>query len=217
MADVRGRSPSVDAVRARVAGAGGDPDAVTIVAVVKGFDPDTARAAFAAGFADLGENRAAALTEKADALADLAVRWHFVGQVQRNKVAALAPLVTLWHGVDRLEEGEVIAAHRSGAAVLVQVNTTGEPQKGGCNPTATAGLVARLRRLDLDVRGLMTVGPFGAPEAARPAFRRLAALRADLGLAELSMGMSGDLEVAVEEGATILRVGTALFGPRSAP
>ncbi len=206
--------PSFEAVRRRITAVGGDPDAIRVVAVVKGFDVKVARAAVEAGFTDLGENRAGALVEKAASLGDLAVRWHFVGPVQRNKVAALAPHVDLWHGVDRLVEGRTIASHRPDAGVLVQVNTTGEPQKGGCAPDDTPDLVEGLRRLGLDVRGLMTIGPIGPPELARPAFRHLAALRAELGLAELSMGMSGDLEIAVEEGATIVRLGTALFGPR---
>jgi hypothetical protein len=214
MERVKVRVPSLETIRQRIRAAGADPDAVRVVAVAKGFDSEVARAAVGAGFIDLGENRAGPLLDKARALADLGVRWHFVGAVQRNKVGALAPHVTLWHGVDRLEEGRAIAAHRPGSAVLVQVNTTGEPQKAGCSPAATRALVEDLRRLDLDIQGLMTVGPIGPAEAARPAFRRLAALRADLGLAELSMGMSGDLEVAVEEGATIVRIGTALFGPR---
>lgn len=209
--------PSIAGIRRRIVDAGGDPDAVTVVAVVKGFDAETARAAATAGFSDLGENRSQALIEKAGALRDLSVRWHFVGEVQRRKVAALAPHIHLWHGVDRRDEGETIAAHRPGAAVLVQVNTTGEPQKGGCAPAEAGALVDALRHLDLDVRGLMTIGPAGPAEAARPAFRRLALVRRELGLAELSMGMSGDFEVAVQEGATIIRVGTALFGPRPQP
>ena len=91
---------------------------------------------------------------------------------------------------------------------------SGEPQKGGTDPDATAGLVARLRGLGLDVRGLMAIGPMGQPESARPGFRRLAELARQLGLTELSMGMSDDLEVAVEEGATMVRIGRSLFGDR---
>lgn len=207
-------TPPLSAVRARIAAAGGDLDKITIVAVVKGFEPGVARTAAAAGCRDLGENRAQDLVAKAGALTPLTVRWHFLGEVQRNKVAAIADHVHLWHSVDRIVEGEEIARRRPGAAVLTQVNTTGEPQKAGCAPDEAARLVAGLGKLGLEVRGLMTVGPIGPAEAARPAFRRLAQLGAELGLQELSMGMSGDLEVAVQEGATIVRVGTGLFGPR---
>jgi hypothetical protein len=209
LAVVRGR------IAAAAARAGRDPAAVTLVAVTKGFGPDVVRAAVAAGLHDLGESYAQELAAKADAVLH-ELRWHFVGRVQRNKVRAVAPLVHLWHAVDRDEVGETIARHAPGAAVLVQVNVTGEPQKGGCRPDDAPGLVARLAAGGLDVRGLMMVGPAGPAEGARAGFRLLAGLAGDLGLPELSMGMSGDLEVAVEEGATILRVGEALFGPRPA-
>lgn len=142
------------------------------------------------------------------------VRWHFIGRLQSNKVRKVAPYVHLWQSVDRLGLGEEIARRAPGAAVLVQVNSTGEATKGGCAPGELPGLVEALAGLGLDVRGLMTVGPLDEPEAARPAFRELRRLADGLGLAERSMGMSDDLEVAVEEGSTMVRVGSALFGPR---
>jgi uncharacterized pyridoxal phosphate-containing UPF0001 family protein len=120
----------------------------------------------------------------------------------------------LWEAVDRPAAGEAIARRHPGALVLVQVKVGDEPTKHGCPPAETPDLVARLRRLELDVRGLMAVAPAGEPESARPGFRRLAAMARDLGLGELSMGMTADLEVAVQEGATIVRIGRALFGPR---
>ena len=134
--------------------------------------------------------------------------------MQRNKVAALAPHVHLWQAVDRPAAGEAIARRQPGARVLVQVNVTGEPAKPGCPPADAPALVARLRGLTSTSRGLMAVGPAGDPKLARPGFRRLATLARQLGLAELSMGMSDDLEVAVQEGATMVRIGRALFGPR---
>ena len=210
-------APSVEAiavraerVRDRIARAGGRD--VQLVAVTKGFGPETAAAAVAAGLDDLGENYAQELAAKAGAAPR--ARWHFIGRLQRNKVNLVAPLVTTWHSVDRIALGRTIADRQPGGRVLVQVNTSGEVAKGGCDPAEAPGLVDALRRLDLDVVGLMTVGPLAEPEAARPGFRLLATMAGDLGLHELSMGMSGDLEVAVEEGATIVRVGTDLFGPR---
>jgi len=129
-------------------------------------------------------------------------------------VRHLAPYVALWHSVDRVEVGAEIAKRAPGAAVLAQVNVSGEPQKGGCEPGATAVLVGALRELGLDVLGLMGVAPAGPPEAARPGFMHLASLAGELSLPELSIGMSDDLEVAVECGATYVRVGRSLFGAR---
>ncbi len=205
----------LEAVRARIEAAGGDPDRITIVAVTKGFPVEVVRDALAAGLVDIGENYAQELVAKAAAVGDsTAPRWHFIGRLQRNKIRSIAHLVTLWQSVDRLAVGEVIARHAPGAAVLVQIDVTGEPQKGGCAPGAVEGLVADCQGLGLDVRGLMAVGPFGDPEAARPGFRLLRESADRLGLPERSMGMTGDFEVAVGEGSTMVRIGTALFGVR---
>lgn len=204
---------NVAVVRERIHAAGGDPDRITLVAVTKGFGVGVARAAVDAGICDLGDNYAQELLGKVGALGD-AIRWHFIGPVQRNKVAALAGRVDWWHTVDRLTVGEAIARRQPGAHVLVQVNASGESSKHGCRPSEAPDLVAQLRRLDLDVVGLMTIGPAGPAESARPGFRLVANIGRRLGLAELSMGMSGDLEVAVEEGATMVRIGRGLFGPR---
>lgn len=219
-------------VRGRVAeAAGGRP--VTIVAVTKGFGPETVMAARAAGLADLGESYAQELLAKAADTTrpgrqnraeaapmhrpdqrDAAPRWHFLGAVQRRKVRALSPLVHLWQSVDREAAGREIACHAPGAAVLVQVNVTGSPGRNGCTWEGAPALVDQLRGMGLDVRGLMAVGGRDDPRAQ---FRRLALLARDLALPELSMGMSGDLEVALQEGATMVRVGGALFGPRPVP
>jgi pyridoxal phosphate enzyme (YggS family) len=213
--DLPGR---VAAVRDRIAGAGGDPRAVRLVAVTKGFDAGVVREALGAGLEDIGESYVQELvgkaTELGDAADDRGVRWHFVGRLQRNKVRKAAPHVWLWHSVDRLALGAEIARWAPGAAVLAQVNASGEASKAGCEPSMTPALVDGLVDLGLDVRGLMTIAPAGPAEGARPAFRTLRVLAERLGLGELSMGMSDDLEVAVQEGATMVRVGRDLFGPR---
>lgn len=201
------------ALRTRIERAGGDPGAVTVVGVTKGFDESAVHAAVGAGLVDLGESYAQEMVQKVDA-APSEVRWHWVGRLQRNKVRQVAAHVALWHSVDRVELGAEIARRAPGAAVLVQVNTSGEDTKGGCPPAATAGLVADLRAEGLDVRGLMTVALRG-PDGASSCFRTLRGLADDLGLQERSMGMSDDLEAAVAEGATLVRVGTALFGARA--
>lgn len=202
----------LERVRDRVRRAGGDLEAITIVAVTKGFGPEVIDAATAAGLVDVGENYGQELLRKWRS----GPRWHFLGGVQRNKVAALAERVDVWQSVDRAAEGASIAAHAPGAEVFVQVNVSGEPQKAGCRWDDVPSLVEALRHQGLDVRGLMAVGPAGDPEAARPGFRRLAATARTLELPELSMGMTADLEVAVQEGSTMVRVGTALFGARPA-
>jgi pyridoxal phosphate enzyme (YggS family) len=213
--DLPGR---VAAVRDRIAQAGGDPEAVRLVAVTKGFDAGVVREALDAGLEDIGESYVQELVGKATELGESAddrgLRWHFVGRLQRNKVRKAAPYVSLWHSVDRLALGAAIARFAPGVAVLAQVNTSGEATKGGCEPSMAPALVDGLIDLGLDVRGLMTIAPAGPAEGARPAFWALRDLAQRLGLAELSMGMSDDLEVAVQEGATMVRVGRDLFGPR---
>ncbi len=218
-------------LRARVdeaARAAGRPDgAVRIVAVTKTVAPETVRAAWAAGLRDFGENRAQEFRRKVEALGDLDITWHFIGHLQTNKVKHVVPAAALIHSVDRADLAEQIAGRVPPGGVqpvLVQVNTTGEETKSGVAPEELTGLLDRLARLpQLAVRGLMTIGPLTEdPQAVRRAFaglraaaereRRIARPNADL--RELSMGMSGDYEIAVAEGATIIRVGTAIFGER---
>ncbi len=207
--DVRAR---LEVVRARILAAGGDPARVRVVAVTKGFGPETVRAVVEAGIADIGENYADELVAKARGVCG-SVRWHFLGAVQRNKVRRLASSVGLWQGIDRLEEGEAVARAAPGAQVLVEVDVTGARGRGGVEPGSVGPLVDGLVRLGLDVRGLMTVAPAGDGRAAAT-FALVARLVADLGLAEASMGMSDDLEDAVANGSTMVRVGRALLGPR---
>ena len=206
------------AVRARITAAGGGAD-VAVLAVTKGFGPEAVRAAVAAGLPAVGENYAQELVEKAAAVdgdAGPTPEWHFIGRLQRNKVRSIAGLVTLWQSVDRAEVATEIARRAPGAAVLVQLDLSGEPGKGGCPLNEGPALVDHARGLGLDVRGLMGVGPAGPPEDARAGFRSLVALADQLDLAVRSIGMSGDLDVAVQEGSTMVRIGRDLFGPRPA-
>lgn len=204
-------------VRARIADAarraGRDPAAVMLVGATKTVPTERILEALHAGLTDVGENRAQELLAKAPALATTdSPRWHFLGQVQRNKVKVLAPWVDLWHTLDRSVLADALARHAPGARVLVEVNLGLEPQKGGCEPGAVAELVERARELGLVVEGLMTVPPLDADP--RPFFARLRTMAEALGVPTLSMGMTGDFETAVEEGATVVRVGRAIFGDR---
>jgi uncharacterized pyridoxal phosphate-containing UPF0001 family protein len=193
---------------------------VRVIGVTKGFGPDAVRAALDAGLTDLGENYAAELVAKAAAAEAEAgsagnsdVVWHFLGTVQRNKVAQLAPLVGVWQSVARVAEGERIARFAPEARILVQVETTGLPGRNGCPPSSTGDAVAQLGALGLQVEGLMTVAAPGEG-GAKESFETLARLADSLGLRERSMGMSDDLEVAVAAGSTMVRIGRALFGER---
>lgn len=204
-------------IRARIEAAAPDPEGVTLLAVTKGFGPEAVRTAVGAGLVAVGENYADELVAKAAAVAGdpgPAPEWHYLGAVQRNKVARLAPVVACWQGVARVEEGRAIARRRPGARVLVQVDVTGLAGRGGVPATAVPGLVASLRSEDLEVAGLMAVGPPGPPEAARAGFREVRLLADALDLAVRSMGMTDDLEVALSEGSTMVRLGRALFGDR---
>jgi len=192
---------------------GGRP--VRLVAVTKGFGADHVDAAVAAGVTLIAENYAQELLAKAAAAAGgMTVRWHFIGAIQRNKVANLAPFVAVWETVDRAPVAEAIARHSPGATALVQVNLTGDAGRSGCSWADAPAVVDAARTAGLEVRGLMGVGPIGPPEASRGPFAELAALADRLGLPDVSMGMSNDFEVAVAEGSTMVRLGTALFGPR---
>jgi hypothetical protein len=208
--DVAGRLAAVRERVADAAGRAGRPAAaVRLVVVTKGVPPPVMQAALDAGATELGENRAQELLAKAPQLRTTPT-WHFIGRLQRNKVAALAPVVDLWQSVDRIELGRAIAGRAPGAAVLAEVNVADDPAKAGVPPDDAPALVDGLRSVGLSVDGLMTIPAAGRDP--RPAFAALAELADRLGLSEVSMGMSDDFEVAVEEGATIVRVGRAIFG-----
>lgn len=207
----------LEVVRARIEAAGGR--GVAVLPVTKTFPIDRCWAAYRAGCTAVGENYAQEVVEKfTGAVVPFAVR--FIGQLQTNKVRQLAPLVAVYESVDRPSLVDELAKRSPGTSILVQVNTeeAAEGVKGGCPPDSVESLVDRARSAGLEVRGLMTVGPTtGGPAAARRGFRLVRALVDRLGLEECSMGMTGDLEVAVEEGSTEVRVGSALFGDRPRP
>ena len=216
LVEVRGR------IAAAAERAGRDPDDVALVAVSKKKPAEAVVAARAAGCRDFGENYVQELADKAEALADDPPRWHFIGHLQRNKVNALLAVsgLTLVHGVD---SPRLVAALDKRVErpidVLLHVDVAGQQGKSGCRPDQLAALLDAVDAAGrVCARGLMTMPPFGEPEAARPHFAALRELRDAHGgsarLPELSMGMSNDFEVAIEEGATLVRVGTAIFGAR---
>jgi PLP dependent protein len=222
---------SIDVVRDRIrraaSGCGRDVDSVTLLAVSKGHPAETIRAAATCGLEHFGESYVKEALPKIETLQGLKLTWHFVGQVQANKTRAVAEHFAWVHGVDRLRVAQRLAEQRPFHApplnVCLQVNLAEEATKGGVTPAdlpALAEAVAALPRLSL--RGLMCIPP---PEESADRQRHWFAETAKLmrhlrvpgtTLDTLSMGMSADLEVAIEEGATIVRVGTALFGPRPA-
>ena len=220
---------NVAQLRGRIAKAaqrsGRAADDVTLVCVTKYVGPDESRALLAAGCGDLGESRPQQLFAKADALAAKPVRWHLIGHLQRNKVRRTLPLVCLIHSADSLRLIEAIDREAAGAAgriaVLLEVNVSGDAAKHGFTPDKLDAAIASLGSYDrVEVRGLMTMaGRVTGIEGARRDFAALRRLRdamqpncpPNVALEELSMGMSGDYEVAIEEGATIVRVGSALF------
>lgn len=222
MLDMRANLRRVQESVARAcARAGRAPESVLLIAVSKTMDVERVRQAIEAGVAALGENRVQEAKEKIEALGR-PVPWHLIGSLQTNKAREAARLFDWVQSVDRLELARELSrrAHAAGRTlnVLLQVNLGDEPQKGGV-------AVAELKPLHevtaalpgLSVRGLMAIPPVTEqPEQARPYFRRLRELRDELGLEHCSMGMSADYEVAIEEGATMVRVGTAIFGPRAA-
>ena len=201
--------------------AGRSPDEVTVVGISKGFPVGAVVAAYEAGLADMGENRVQEAAAKVAAAAAQGARprWHLVGHLQRNKVKTALGLFDIIHSVDSLRLAEVISREAGAGApvpVLLEVNVAGEESKFGLAPDEVAVVLARARALpNVAVLGLMTVAPLAADaEEVRPVFRELRQLRDSLGLRELSMGMTDDFEVAIEEGATLVRIGRAIFGER---
>jgi PLP dependent protein len=224
MLDIRANLGRVqEAVVRACARAGRSPDHVLLIAVSKTMDAERVRLAVEAGVAALGENRVQEAKEKIELLGH-PVPWHLIGSLQSNKARDAARLFDWIHSVDRLELAQELSRRVSGERalnVLLQVNLGDEPQKGGVAPAECKRLSEAVATLPgLRVRGLMAIPPVAeTAEATRPHFRRLRELRDELGLEHCSMGMSADFEVAIEEGATMVRVGTAIFGhraPRSA-
>jgi hypothetical protein len=227
--DIQARLSGVRARVARAAEAAGrDPRSIGLIAVSKTFGIDRVRAAASAGQIDFGENRVQEAAEKIEQAHDLPLRWHLVGHLQTNKARKAAASFAWIHSIDgtdllqRVDRAAEEAGTRPG--LLVQVDLAGEPTKHGARPDELAAIFAAgLRCQAARVAGLMLLPPFADdPERARPHFRRLRTLRDELAaagipaamLGHLSMGMSHDFEVAIEEGATMVRVGTAIFGER---
>lgn len=212
---------------AAAASSGRDPSAIRLVAVSKTKPPELIREAYAAGQRDFGENYVQELSAKADALADLPdLRFHLIGHLQRNKAKLVARLVSVIHTIDSARLATELGKHAGDRApdraldALVEVNVGGEEQKSGCRPEDLPGVLAAVEAEPaLRLRGLMTVPPFTEdPRASAPYFEELARLRQAHGgparLPELSMGMSRDFPLAIAAGATLVRIGTAIFGSR---
>lgn len=220
------------AVRERVAEAalrvGRRPSEVTIVVAAKGFGVEAVRAVVEAGARDVGENYVQEALRKAGAVEVPELRWHMIGRLQRNKAKLAVRLFDLIHSVDRLELAHALGSSATAmggiARCLIEVNLDGEPSKGGVHVAGLPELLAAIARLpNVEVRGLMTIPAPGIARESRRRFARLRGLRDHLDglrlphvqLKELSMGMSADFEEAVEEGATFVRIGNAIFGPRA--
>jgi PLP dependent protein len=208
---------------------GRDPSEVTLIAVSKTFGADRIREALDAGIADIGESYVQEMSTKREELSDRDIRWHFIGPLQRNKVKYIIDFIHLIHSVESLKVCQEIEkrAARIGREieVLLEVNTSGEPQKHGVSPDDTLALFREISVFDhVHIRGLMTMAPFvDDPENARPSFALLRELKSRLlddgvpaiQVRHLSMGMSSDYEVAIEEGATLVRIGSSIFGERT--
>ena len=213
-----------EAIAAATARSGRAANAVRLVAVTKSVPAERVAEAYTLGLREFGENRVQEAQPKIATLAALGIHpvWHLVGHLQTNKVGAALRCFAILQAVDSLRLAEAISRRVTGgpARVLLEVNVAGEPTKFGFRPDdpqqPLADVVAAVRALPgLEVEGLMTVAPIAAnPEEVRPVFRRLAELGVALGLRELSMGMTDDFPVAIEEGATIVRIGRAIFGER---
>ena len=228
LSSLRGR---LDEIRERIsraaARAGRGPGDVILIAVTKTVPPATVAEAIALGLTDLGENRVQEAEAKIRLLGST-VRWHLIGHLQRNKAGKAVELFERVHSVDDVELAATLdrraAAARRRLPVLIEVNVSGEPSKFGVAPEGLEELVGRVASMpSLSLDGLMTVGaPVARPEGAREGFEHLrwlrdrASERTGVALPHLSMGMSGDFEVAIESGSTMVRLGTALFGPRDA-
>ncbi|MEE8369727.1 MAG: YggS family pyridoxal phosphate-dependent enzyme [Dehalococcoidia bacterium] len=213
-------------VRRRIDGAcrrcGRSPKEITLVAVTKGLPPESVREAVAAGLRQLGENRVQEAAAKRKALDGLPtdVVWHMIGHLQTNKAKTTLRLFDIIHSVDTFHLAETLSRRATEPVpVFLEVIVAGEPSKYGFPPAELARASQAIARLpNLDLRGLMTVAPLAAdPEDVRPVFRGLREMARALSLQELSMGMTNDFEVAIEEGATCVRIGRAIFGERRQP
>lgn len=195
------------------------PSDVILVAVTKGVEAAAIRAAFDCGIKNFGENRVQEAEEKIGQLSDLrkSIVWHMVGHLQTNKARKAANLFDIIHSVDSLRLAEILnRCAQKPLPILIEVNVSGEVTKSGFAVDEVVKAVTEIRRLpNLRAIGLMTIAPMAVdPEEVRPVFRKLRELRDSMGLEHLSMGMSDDFQVAIEEGATMVRIGRAIFGER---
>lgn len=217
-----------DRIAKRCEAVGRRSSEITLLAVSKTFSAEKVAEAVQHGVFDVGENYVQELLQKRSSLNDERIRWHFIGHLQSNKVRNIIDWISLIHAVDSIRLANEINS-RAGKSrrivdVLLEVNTTGEQSKFGLPPERTAEFVKELKDLsNIRISGLMTIGPFlPDPEGSRPMFRKLRELKDEFEklhqpnvlMKHLSMGMTGDFEIAIEEGATILRIGTAIFGSR---
>jgi pyridoxal phosphate enzyme (YggS family) len=198
---------------------GRSPTEITLIGVTKTVGPEVVRQAFQAGMRHFGESRIQEAREKIAGLSALKPRpsWHMVGHLQTNKAKMATDLFDVIHSVDSIRLAEAISQHAGhNVPILVEVNVSGEASKYGFGPDEVSPVIEQVAHLPhLEVSGLMTVAPYtDDPEEVRPVFRRLRELRDSMGLEHLSMGMTDDFEVAIEEGATMVRIGRAIFGER---
>ena len=216
---------NIATVRARIATAceraGRSTDEVTLIGVSKGFPAAAIAEAVGTGLRDIGENRVQEAAAKIEALSARGItpRWHLIGHLQTNKAKTAANLFAIIHSVDSLRLAQELSRRAERVGILLEVNAAQEASKFGFTPKEVAPALSSIASLPhLDVQGLMTVAPqANDPEAVRPVFRELRQLRDALGLRELSMGMTDDFEVAIADGATMVRVGRAIFGERTKP
>ena len=186
-----------------------------IIAVTKSLDKEAIVIAKEAGVQAVGENYAQELIQKHQALEDPEIEWHMIGAVQRNKVRKLSGILSLWQSVDRIEVLEEIKKREPSGKVLIQINPFGETGKGGCSFHEARSLIEYGLEIGLSVEGVMAVGVQGDLRKTSDIFHKAAALTDEFGLPELSIGMSDDIEVAIDHGSTMLRIGRALFGERT--
>ena len=186
-----------------------------LLPVTKGFGVREVQAMLEVGLTKIGESYAQEILEKTEMITDDRIAWHMIGRVQRNKVQKLSETVDLWHSVDRKELITEIAKHKKNSEILIQVDMNDRSQQGGCSPENVPDLIEFASDKGLNVKGLLTIGVDRDINATRNIFAEMAKLSEKMGLNEISMGMSNDFEIAIDYGATILRIGRSIFGERA--
>ena len=186
-----------------------------LLPVTKGFGVREVQAMLEVGLTKIGESYAQEILEKTEMITDNRIAWHMIGRVQRNKVRKLSETVDLWHSVDRKELITEISRYKKNSKILIQVDMNDRSQQGGCSPENVPDLIEFASDKGLNVKGLMTIGVDRDINATRNIFAEMAKLSEKMGLKEISMGMSNDFEIAIDYGATILRIGRSIFGERA--